>query len=151
MESNTLIYVLTIITLCLLFFLIKKKVFFLINLLVSASLLIVLSHFDFLDFKGRLDVLSIAFMIIAWTVLNLTSLICYTLKLQKTAYFTTPLILFFLITFILTEYIDKNDYYYFKLGILVRVFVSFFPIYFITYYYKYTLLNSNHNQKTPFK
>jgi uncharacterized membrane protein YccC len=93
------------------------------NFLLGALILIALSCLNFLDFKGHLDTISITYMIFSFILLNATMWI----KNKRKSYIYS-IVSFILITFILFVLTDPGEYYEYKLGIVVRIFLSFFPI-----------------------
>ena len=73
----------------------KFKLQFITNFLLGGLILIALSKLDFLGFKGKLDVLSFVFIIAAYIVLNISSLLTYMFKdYQQRFFFVFPVIFF---------------------------------------------------------
>ena len=115
----------------------KFKLQFITNFLLGGLILIALSKLDFLGFKGKLDVLSFVFVIAAYIILNISSLLTYMFKeYQQRFFFVFPVFFFSILVFVLFCFVDPNEYYEYKFGILSRLFFSFFPLLYYSYYDK---------------
>lgn len=116
----------------------KFKLQFITNFLLGGLILIALSKLDFLGFNGKLDVLSFVFIIAAYIVLNISSLLTYMFKeYQQRFFFLFPIIFFIIITCMFMGVLDKPEDQTYLAGILSRLFLSFFPLLYCTYHYKF--------------
>jgi len=106
---------------------------------IGGIILILLSKLDFLDFKGKLDVLSVVFITLSYIFINIFSCILYFFDSfkRKIYYFLFPIIAFLIVAIVLVCLIDSYKYLEYKFGILLRLFLAFFPLYFYMYYLKY--------------
>lgn len=109
---------------------------FVVNLVVSGGLFIGLCKLNFLDFESELSALPIFMLLVSFLLLHLSAIVGM-LRMKKgdsLSYFLAPLLMYLFIGVSLIELVDKNDYMTFKVGVLTRLFLSFFPIYTLTYY-----------------
>jgi len=113
---------LLIITLAIIFFT-WKKYRLIANFFIGILTLIALSNLDFLDFEGNLDVFTISHLIFSFILLSLTMLIP-----NKKQVYIFSILVFLLITFFLLFGIDSGKYFERKFGVIIRVFLAFFPI-----------------------
>lgn len=113
---------LLIITLAIIFFT-WKKYRLIANFFIGILTLIVLSNFDFLEFEGTLDTLTVAYMTFSFLLLSATMFIP-----NKKQVYIFSILVFLLITFILLFGIDSGEYLKEKFGIIIRLFLAFFPI-----------------------
>ncbi len=113
---------LLIITLAIIFFT-WKKYRLIANFFIGILTLIALSNLDFLDFEGNLDVFTISHLIFSFILLSLTMLIP-----NKKQVYISSILAFVLIILFLIFGIDSGKYFEKKFGVIVRVFLAFFPI-----------------------
>lgn len=120
--------ILPAIAIAVLYFWKKRRI--LANFLLGALILIGLSYLNFLGFTGKPDVLSAAIMIFGYAGLNLTYV--FYLMNKKAGWHIVYACCFsiFFLSFCLAC-IDYGEYHEHKSGMLVRIFVSFFPLYII--------------------
>jgi len=112
------------------------------NFFIGGGILILLYNLDFLDLKpfSKYDAIIIVFIIFSYFILNLSSLFIYLFKNKKQNYFIFPIIVYLLISIYLLFFVHTYGYWYYekKIGILIRLFLAFFPLYTYTYYKKFT-------------
>ena len=112
----------------------KFKLQFITNFLLGGLILIALSKLDFLGFKGKLDVLSFVFIIAAYIVLNISSLLTYMFKdYQQRFFFVFPVIFFSILAFVLFCFVllIRTNTMNINLGFYHVYFFLFF-LYYIT-------------------
>ena len=110
----------------------KFKLQFITNFLLGGLILIALSKLDFLGFKGKLDVLSFVFIIAAYIVLNISSLLTYMFKdYQQRFFFVFPVIFFSILAFVLFCFVllIRTNTMNINLGFYHDCFCRFFHCY----------------------
>ena len=121
-----------------LFFWYKYKLLSITNFFLGGVILIVLCHLSFLGFNGKLDIFSFSFIIIAFIVLNISSLLTYLFKDYKEKYFFVfPTTAFIIISFFFNRVYNEPQDQMLLIGVLSRLFVSFFPLLYYTYFLKF--------------
>lgn len=115
----------------------KYKISFISNFIIGGLILILLSKFDILYFEGKLDTLTFVIVTFGFILINISSFFLSFFKEEKTFFFILPTIVYLLITIILMFTIDPSKYLIFKLGILLRLFISYYPLHILLYYKKY--------------
>ncbi|ANF49895.1 hypothetical protein A0O34_04840 [Chryseobacterium glaciei] len=131
------IVILILIITVILFLWIKYKLHFITNFFIGGILLMLLSSLKFFSFNGKLDILSMVLMTIFYIILNISTLFIYLFKDKTKNYFVIPAISFAIIIIFEFLLIDPGEYNLFKLGIITRLFLSFFPLLILTYYFKF--------------
>lgn len=126
-----------IIIIIILFIWVKYKVYFISNFFIGGILLILLSNLDFLGFKGQIGVLPMAIITISYILLNISTLGNYLFQDKKEKYFLFPTFTFIFIIIFEVFFIDSCKFLIFKLGVIIRLFLSFFPLLAVTYYFKF--------------
>lgn len=115
----------------------RYKLYFIINFIIGGLFLIILSNLNFLGFKNKIGSIPIVILTIFYIFLNISVLIISLFNNKKKIYFTFPIIAFIIIVLLVLFLIDPGEFTIFKLGMLIRLFLSFFLLYAITYYVKY--------------
>lgn len=108
-----------------------KKAKILSNFLLGGIILTGLCCFDFLNFNGKLNTLTIFIFLIGYLLMNTTYFIYFFKKESKLHWFYSFSI-FVLISLLCLFFVDYGQYYIFKFGIIIRLFFSFFPLYYFT-------------------
>ena len=111
----------------------KYRFSFISNFFVGGIILILLCNLDFLDSKGQFTVFTGVFIISSYIILNLSSLFIYLFKNKKHIHIIFPVIIFIIISIFWLFYIHPYGYYKRKTGVLIRMFLAFFPLYSYTY------------------
>ncbi|GAA4153616.1 hypothetical protein GCM10022217_09580 [Chryseobacterium ginsenosidimutans] len=107
------------------------------NFFIGGIILIFLSNLDFLGFEGKIGALSIFLIASFYILLNVSILFIYLFKDKKKIYFVFPTIVFLIILLFEFFFVDPNAFVQFKLGIAIRLFISFFPLFILTYYLQF--------------
>lgn len=116
----------------------KLKIHAITNFFLGGLILILLCNCDFLGFKGDLDVFSFAFIILAYCVLSISSLLTLMLKgKQQKYFFLFPICAFIIISLFFKSMFNDVDEQVFVMGILLRLFLSFFPLLLCSYVLKF--------------
>ena len=116
----------------------KIKLNFFNRFIFGGIILILLSKMDFLNFRGKIGVLIMANIFIFYLIMNLLPLFIYlfNLEIRRKNYFTLPIMTFLLLIYILLILIDPSKYSILKIGILTRIFFSYFPLHIYNFYIK---------------
>jgi len=120
----------------------KYKLYFIYNFFIGGGILILLCKLEFLGFKGvdgKFGILVYTFISFAYLTLNISNLFVFLFSNKKAKYFLLPSITFFAIVLILMFYINPYENNKFEVGILIRLFLAFFPLQCYTYFKKYIL------------
>ncbi|SDI64118.1 hypothetical protein SAMN05421542_1577 [Chryseobacterium jejuense] len=110
-----------------------KKLQIVSTFLLGGLLLMGLCSLDFLGFQGTSSALIGFILAVAYCMINITYLILYIKKDHRIS-LIYAIAFFTLFTLFCLFYIDSGKYYELKFGIIVRLFLSFFPLYFFKYY-----------------
>lgn len=126
-------------------FFIPHKYYMITNFFIGGVILIFLSKMDFLEFEGKLDPISISFITISYIFIYISSLFIYFFNhyKRKKYYCLFQIIAFLMVSIILIFFIDPYKYLIYKLGILFRLFLSFFPFHIIYYMKNRGVFNRN--------
>ena len=135
-------FILTILILTLgtLFLWYKYKLSLVTNYITGGLILILLCKLNFLGFEhswGKFGVFIVLFMLISYSMLHLSTLIIYFLDKKKNLYFVFPILTFVLISIFAIISKFPSTTFTFISGILVRIFLSFFPLLLYNYYEKH--------------
>jgi hypothetical protein len=115
----------------------KKGISLLFNFLAGGVILILLSKLDYHDFEGKLDSLSGGIMMLFYVFMNLILFYVFSSNNKRECFFSIPLFTYFIMCICLFILVDYGKYYLFKIGIISRVFLAYFPLYTLLYYKKY--------------
>lgn len=126
-QIAVLIIVIGIIILC------WKKIRYISNFFLGGLILIILSSFNFWGFSGKLDALSGFFLTIGYCFINLTYIIFIIKKEAKTP-LIFAILFFIMFSVICLFFVDYGKYFEHKFGMILRLFLSFFPLYVFTYF-----------------
>lgn len=110
-----------------------KRNRFLANFLLGALILISVSHLDFLDYKGTIDTLTFSSLMSGYSLLNFTYIV-YNCNKESNLHMIYSCSFFIIFSLFVLFFVDYGKYYEYKFGTLIRVFISFFPLYVLTVY-----------------
>lgn len=116
----------------------KYKVHIITNFFLGGLILILLCNLDVFGFQGKLDVFSFAYILLGYFTLNISSLLTYLFKdYQQKYFFVFPVSFFIIVSFFFMQKFGEPQDQMFLLGILSRLFLSFFPLLCYTYLLKF--------------
>lgn len=116
----------------------KLKIHAITNFFLGGLLLILLCNFDYLGLKENLDVFSYAFIIFAYCVLSISPLLTLMFRNNRQKYFFLfPIGAFLAISLFFKSMFNDVDENVFVIGILLRLFLSFFPLLLCSYVLKF--------------
>lgn len=116
----------------------RYKVIYISNFFLGVIILILLCKFDFLGFEGfegKGAVLLFMIMILLYSLLNISAILTYYFKNIR-FFFFLPISTFIGVSVWLFFDFDPGKYPILKTGILIRLLLSFFPLYILLYYRK---------------
>ncbi len=115
----------------------KIKLNFFNKFIFGGVILILLSKMDFFSFNGKIGVLVMAIIFIFYFLLNLLPMCIYLFEkeLKIYTYIKISIIVFLFLISLFFLFVDPEKYLILKIGIIIRVFLSYFPLLLFSFFY----------------
>jgi hypothetical protein len=113
----------------------KLRLFGAINFILGLVILSLLSWLDFFRFK-HLDAITSAFMIFSFISLHISTLLTsFFADYKEKFFFVFPTFCFLILILVYCSISASNNIFF--IGFFLRIFLSFFPLHFYSYYRRY--------------